>query len=205
MPEVRDVNAPKTFDIDLRMSGPGLVSGILSVVTTGLSWWAAAMTEASMFLAALVFAPGALFGFAVMIPFRRVLAYWWPRAIGAALICVLAYGVAMSFVSVRSGPSWFGSLALAGAVGALIAGKGLLVLIGYPWRYRVLAAMVLIGALLGPLFGFILYLAYIPWQALTAIPLGALLKEAEAAHAPSPGRPAEGATMDVGARSFIEE
>ena len=173
------VNSPKAIDFDLGPALAGTASGVLSAALCLLGPVAAPRDPELRVIVLQVIAltPGVSFGVAAMTPFREVLDYWWPKAIAAVLLCAVAHEVALAIASPRSA----GSSAAAGAIGSLIAGKGLLVVIGHPWRYRVLAAMVAAGALVGPAFSFINIFAYIPWQLLVAAPLGSLLTEVRAA------------------------
>lgn len=175
MDRIEDVDAPKTLDPPprLAMAGVGAVSGLMSGIVffhpATMSW-----------------APGAIFVVAVMIPFRGSLGFWWVRALGAAFVGWVGYLAAVITVTSMHEPRFplavFGA---AGAIGALVTGKGLLVLIGHPWRYGVLWRMVGIGTGAGLLFGALfpidglesIPLAFLIWQAATASPLGRLLVE----------------------------
>lgn len=188
MDRIEDVNAPKTLDFgipdEVVLAFLGFLSGIFSTTLSYVLF--EAIGDPQLRDAGLYLAPGAWFAVAVMLPFRKLVTYWWPRTILAIAVCACAHALAfdLTTVTIRANaklPAWKILLWImtVGAMGAFICGKGVLILLGRPWRYQILALMMTAGALL-MLFFSLAYFIYPIWQAAVAAPLGGLRRELRA-------------------------
>jgi hypothetical protein len=187
MNRIDDVNAPKTLELHMpawvNLALLGFFSGVASIVlffqfidTIGDSF-----VEDNVLVqrpTPTFFAPGIPFGIAAMVPFIGRVTYWWPRSLLAAAACGVAHAIAFAVADQAELGVWG-----AGLIGAAITGKALLVLLGRPWAYQTLVAMVAAGGLVGLVFHWIAshapllaFLVYPVWQVAVAMPLGGLIQ-----------------------------